>query len=159
MKYSVIEKGPFQIVGIKRKFSTVNGENLLGIPKLWDEMNTDGTSERLYELNNGSIKGVLGVCVSDSSQQPNEMDYWVAAEYEGPVPEGFINFEIPASKWVVFEVRGAMPHAMQNAWKQIFTEWFTTSGFKHADAPEMEVYPGGDPSSDDYYSEIWLPVK
>ncbi|MDR7000739.1 GyrI-like domain-containing protein [Neobacillus niacini] len=159
MKYSILNKGPFQIVGIKRKFSLVNGENLRSIPKLWDEVNADGTSDRLYDLNNIGIKGVLGVCVENNAQQPEEMDYWVATEYEGVVPTGLSILEIPASKWVVFEVNGSMPTAMQKAWKQIFTEWFPTSGFKHAGSPELEVYPGGDPSSENYYSEIWISVK
>ncbi|TDK63279.1 AraC family transcriptional regulator [Bacillus salipaludis] len=158
MKYRMIEKDPFTIVGIKRKFLLVNGENLDGIPKLWDEVNANGTSERLYHLNNGNIKGVLGVCVANSNQHSDEMDYWVAAEFEGEVPQGLYHLKIPSSKWAVFEVRGAMPHAMQNAWKQIFTEWFPTSGYRHAASPEMEVYPKGDPSGDDYYSEIWIPV-
>jgi AraC family transcriptional regulator len=33
MKYKVVERDGFQVVGIKREFSLVNGENLLGIPK------------------------------------------------------------------------------------------------------------------------------
>ena len=33
MKYNIIERDCFQVVGIKREFSLVNGENLTEIPK------------------------------------------------------------------------------------------------------------------------------
>lgn len=156
VKYNVIEREAFTVVGVKKEFSFANGENLVGIPKMWDEANENGTSSKLFKANNGQIKGVLGVCAAIDNTQ---MDYWIAAEREGETPEGFSHLEIPASKWVVFEVNGAMPDAMQKVWKEIFSEWFPTSGYKHAGTPELEVYPDGDPFSPDYYSEIWIPVR
>jgi AraC family transcriptional regulator len=133
VQFTIVEKGRFQIIGVKKEFS-------------W--------------LNNGQIKGVLGVCTMDQNQKDkNLLDYWVATEYEGNAPERFQHHEIPASKWAVFAVNGAMPHAMQKAWKQIFSEWFPGSGYQHAGIPEFEMYPEGNPFSEDYYSEIWIPVK
>ncbi|RXZ00679.1 GyrI-like domain-containing protein [Fictibacillus sp. S7] len=43
------------------------------------------------------------------------------------MPEGLEILSIPATKWGVFEVHGAMPDSMQNAWKQISSEWFPSS--------------------------------
>ncbi|WP_416825260.1 AraC family transcriptional regulator [Ectobacillus polymachus] len=157
MKYNVVERDTFQVAGVKREFSVVNGENLIGIPKFWDEVNQDGTCEKICKLNNGTIKGALGVCAAGSNKQA--IDYWVAVDHDGKLPEGMESLIIPASKWVVFEVHGPMPDAIQAAWKKIFSEWFPTSGYEHADAPELEVYPDGDVSHPDYYSEIWIPVK
>jgi predicted transcriptional regulator YdeE len=77
----------------------------------------------------------------------------------GKNPDGLIKLEIPASTWAVFEVHGPMPHAMKKAWKQIFSEWFPSSGYKLAGTPELEVYDDDDPYKPDYYSEIWIPVK
>ncbi|WP_066298820.1 AraC family transcriptional regulator [Bacillus sp. FJAT-29937] len=161
MKYNVLERDGFQVVGIKREFSIVNGENLLGIPKLWDEVLNDGTCEKVARLNNGQIKGVLGVCADKIGDGPSgAIDYWVAAEYDGNAAEGFLTLDIPAAKWVVFEVHGPMPEAMQKTWKKIYSEWFPTSGYEHAEGvPQLEVYPDDDASSSDYYSEIWIPVK
>ncbi|AXN37915.1 AraC family transcriptional regulator [Peribacillus butanolivorans] len=160
MKYNIIERDSFQLIGIKREFSLVNGENLIGIPKLWDKVNSDGTDDQLGKLNNGQIKGLLGVCVDKRILEQNEtMDYWIATEYDGQVPEGYSSLTIPASKWVIFEVHGPMPDAIQEVWKRIFSEWFPTSGYEHAGTPEMEVYTDDDASNPDYYSEIWIPVK
>jgi AraC family transcriptional regulator len=160
MKYKIVERDSFQAVGIKREFSLVNGENLVGIPKLWNEVNEDGTVDLLLKLNNGQIKGVLGVCVTNSGTQSKQvMDYWVATEYDGDTPDGLLKFEVPASKWAIFEVHGPMPDAMQKAWNQIFSEWFPSSGYEHAGTPALEVYTDEDPFSPDFYSEIWIPVK
>ncbi|MDQ0861113.1 AraC family transcriptional regulator [Bacillus sp. V2I10] len=156
LNYKVVERKGFDAVGIKREFSCENEENQIGIPKLWNEVNQDGTNELLMNLNNGEIKGVMGICVGGSNKM---MDYWVAAEYDGEPPEGLSKLTIPAAKWVVFEVHGPMPDAMQNAWKQIFSEWFPTSGYEHAGTPDLEVYSNDDPFSSNYYSEIWIPVK
>lgn len=160
MKYKVVERDGFQVIGVKREFNSMNGENLIEIPKLWNEVNSDGTTESLAKLVNGQIRGLLGVCVAhDDIQLTGLMDYWVATEYIGEVPGKYSALQVPASKWVVFEVHGAMPHAMQKAWKLIFSEWFPTSGYEPANLPELEVYTDDCPTSDDCYSEIWIPVK
>lgn len=159
MKFNVFERDGFKVVGIKRAFSLLNGENHKGIPKLWDEVNSNGTSDSLIKSNNGQIKGMLGVCVDNRTETEQAIDYWIGVESNANTHVGFSTLKIPASKWVVFEVHGAMPDAMQNTWKQIFSEWFPTSGYEHAGTPELEVYTDDDPSSPDCYSEIWIPVK
>ncbi|MDM8102842.1 MULTISPECIES: AraC family transcriptional regulator [Bacillaceae] len=156
MQVKIVEREGFQIVGFKQEFSLVNEENLVGIPKMWDKINGEGTDERLFKLNNGPVEGVVGVCVEIDS---GSIDYWIGTAHEGSAPNGLSTLEIPESKWAVFEVHGPMPDAMQKAWKQIFSEWFPSSGYKHAGAPELEVYSDENPSSPDLYSEIWIPVK
>jgi AraC family transcriptional regulator len=59
----------------------------------------------------------------------------------------------------VFEVHGPMPDAIQEVWKQIFSEWFPSSHYEHAGTPDLEVYSDGNPTGPDYYSEIWIPLK
>ncbi|MBV7506693.1 AraC family transcriptional regulator [Bacillus sp. sid0103] len=159
MKYKIIERESFQVVGIKRELSCENGENLTEIPKMWAEVHNDGTNDLLFKVNNGEINGVLGVCAEKRGTQSQLMDYWIATEHTGDTPEGLMNLEIPASKWAVFEVHGAMPDAIQKVWQQIYSEWFPSSRYKHAGTPDLEVYSAGDPWSPDYFSEIWIPIK
>lgn len=159
MKVRMLERDGFQIAGIKREFSFANEENLSGIPKMWDEVNGNGIDDLLFEINNGKIEGVLGVCVDIQSETGSTLEYWIATEFEGSAPERFMTMEIPAAKWAIFEVVGPMPNAMQDMWKKIFSEWFPSSGFEHATTPALEVYSNENPSNIDYYSEIWIPVK
>ncbi|MBX0316341.1 AraC family transcriptional regulator [Planococcus glaciei] len=156
MKYKVVERGSFKVVGFKRTFSTLNDENMRGIPQMWQETNASGLDEKLFELNHGEIEGVLGVCVAGEG---THMDYWIAAETDDGATGEFEEMEIPASKWGVFEVHGPMPDAMQDAWKKIFTEWFPSNPYEPAGTPELEVYPHENAYQPDSYSEIWIPLK
>src|SRR5690625_373531 len=156
MQVKIVEHEGFQIVGVIREFSLVNEENLVGIPKMWDKINEEGTDDQLFRLNNGPVEGVVGVCVVKDSES---IDYWIGTAHEGSAPNRLSTLEIPTSKWAVFEVHGPMPDAMPKAWKQIFSEWFPSSGYKHAGTPELEVYSDENPSSANLYSEIWIPVK
>ncbi|TKI48129.1 AraC family transcriptional regulator [Lysinibacillus tabacifolii] len=160
MKYNIVEKEKFQVVGVKRTYNCQTGENLQGIPQFWNELNGQGMDKQLFTLNNGQIKGVLGVCVPDENYKDNSLiDYWIATDHVGEVPENMLAMEVPASKWVVFEVRGPMPNAMQNAWKKIFSEWFPSNPYEPAGTAELEVYTDEDPTSENLYSEIWIPIK
>lgn len=160
MRYKIVERESFQVAGIKKEFSLINEGNLKGIPKMWDEVNGDGTVEKIARLNNGEIKGILGVCVDKRlTQSEQSIDYWIAAEYKGEASADFLTLDIPASKWGVFEVHGPMPDAMPKVWKQIFSEWFPSNQYEHAGTPELEVYSDEDPSNPDLYSEIWIPLK
>ncbi len=160
MKYNIVEKEKFQVVGVKRTYNCQTGENLQGIPQFWNELNGQGMDEQLFTLNNGQIKGVLGVCVPDENYKDNSLiDYWIATNHVGEVPENMLAMEVPASKWVVFEVLGPMPDAMQNAWKKIFSEWFPSNPYEPAGTAELEVYTDEDPTSENLYSEIWIPIK
>ncbi|TMW72893.1 AraC family transcriptional regulator [Alteribacter natronophilus] len=156
MKYRMVERESFNVAGIKKRMTLENNAQQTEIPKLWGKVNADGTSEQLFRLNQGQIDGVLGVCIDQGNQ---EMDYWVATEYEGALPEQFDQLTIPASTWAVFEVHGPMPDAMQKAWEQIMSEWFPSSSYEHAGTPDFEKYTDEDPACPDLYSEIWIPVK
>ena len=160
MKYKIVEKDKFQIVGVKRTYNCQNGENTQEIPLFWQEINQSGFDHQLYQLNNGNINGVLGVCVPNTNQgQQGFIDYWIATNHVGDVGEDLLTMEVPASKWVVFEVHGPMPDAMQNTWKQIYSEWFPSNPYEAAGTAELEVYPEEDAYSPDSYSEIWIPIK
>ena len=87
------------------------------------------------------------------------MEYWIATEHVGEVPDNLLTMEVPAAKWVVFEVHGPMPDAMQNTWKQIYSEWFPSNPYEPAGFAELEVYSDEDPFSPDLYSEIWISIK
>ena len=66
--------------------------------------------------------------------------------------------EIPPQTWAVFEITGPMPQSMAEVWGRIFSEWFPTSNYEHAKAPEIEWYDNGDMQAEGYKSAIWIPV-
>lgn len=160
MKYQIVEKDSFQVVGLKRSYNCATEENLRGIPLFWNEVNQDGTSDSIISLNNGEVKGALGICAMGEDFEVDSMiDYWIGVNFVGKAPENLETLEIPASKWAIFEVHGPMPDAMQKTWKKIYSEWFPSNSYKQAGTPEMEVYTDDDPSDPNCYSEIWIPIK
>lgn len=58
-----------------------------------------------------------------------------------------------------FESTGPMPQAIQQVWKRIYAEWLPASGYEHTGMPELEVYPEGNNTAEDYRCEVWIPVK
>lgn len=157
MDYRIVEKKEFQVTGKSIEVSTLDGQNFIEIPKFWDECNQNGFCEQLYAYANQW--GVLGICM-DYEEDKDQMRYMIAVEK----PDSDLDFEaeernIPAGTWAVFEVVGAMPDAIQDVWKRIYSEWFPSTGYQHAGGPELEVYLPGDPAAEDYKSEIWIPIK
>ncbi|RXT07959.1 hypothetical protein EIZ39_11120 [Ammoniphilus sp. CFH 90114] len=68
--------------------------------------------------------------------------------------EEFTLRTIPAATWAVFTSIGPMPGAIQQVWSNIFQEWFPSTGYQHSGRPELEVYPAGDTTAEDYQCEI-----
>jgi AraC family transcriptional regulator len=155
MNYKIIERDAFQILGMKETIPCGTKDSSGVIPNLWGKAYSDGTIASLAEMNNGQIKGVLGITENYQAAE-NIMDYWIATEYTGVVPDGFSSLTIPTSKWAVFEVQGPIPEAIVNTWRQIFSEWVPSNRYELADIASLEVYVGDYPNPT---CEIWVPIK
>jgi AraC family transcriptional regulator len=158
MDYKIMEKDAFSVVGKSIRTTTIGGENYRKIADFWVESNQDGFVQKLG--GNAGELGLFGICIDFDNTQEN-LTYLIGAEKNiNNLPVDWEEHQIPAAAWVVFPVHGAMPDAMPKVWKRIFSEWFPATGYEHAGGPELEVYPSdADPSSEDYYSEIWMPIK
>ncbi|SHG45242.1 AraC family transcriptional regulator [Ornithinibacillus halophilus] len=158
MDYKIMKKEGFTVVGKSIRTSIIDGENKREIPAFWKEANSNGFVEELSK--NCGPRGILGICPDFYPQQEN-ITYLIAAEKRmDQVPPGWVERVIRAANWAVFPVKGAMPDAMHKVWDRIFSEWFPSTGYEHDGGPELEVYKSkADPYQEDYYSEIWIPIK
>ena len=59
----------------------------------------------------------------------------------------------------VFKCVGPSPKAIQDMWERIYKEWLPTSDYEMITDYDIENYLPGDPGSQDYVSEICIPVK
>ena len=152
------------VVGEIKKISTVNNVNFIEVPRFWDEFIEKGHIDTLMDLSQckpGPVTGAsdIGICIPIK----NTMDaftYMIAIEKpDKEIPGEFEILTIPEATWAVFESIGPMPDAIQKVWKGIFQEWFPSTGYKHAEKPELEVYFPGDPQSPDYRCQVWIPIK
>jgi len=158
MDYKIVEKDAFTVVGKSIRTTTIGGENNRKIAAFWEESNQNGFTGELAK-NCGPL-GLIGICMEFDKQQEN-LTYLICAEKNiDQIPVEWEERQVPSATWAVFPVHGAMPDAMPRVWERIFSEWFPATGYEHAGGPEMEVYlSDADPSSEDYYSEIWIPIK
>lgn len=156
MDCRIVKKEAFKVIGKVSKVSTKGGAELRAIPELWDACNSDGTCQRICSID--YRQNLLGICM-DFEHDKEQFSYMIAIEAVKNLQDtDFETREIPAGTWAVFASVGPMPNAIQTVWEKIFTEWLPTSGFKHANAPELEVYFPGNPSAQDYKCEVWIPI-
>jgi AraC family transcriptional regulator len=164
MDYKIIEKPAFAVIAKARKFTTVQGENFIKIPQFWDEMmQGENGFKALMKLTQDQTcpvtgAGSLGICMMDEVNDKFTYAIGVEKPAAKAAPAGFEVLHIPAATWAVFESVGPMPKAIQDVTVKIFKEWFPSTGYEHAPAPELEVYFQGDETSPDYHCQVWIPI-
>jgi AraC family transcriptional regulator len=155
MDYRIIEMKELTVVGIKKTMSLVDGdEDFGGIMQMWSALTEDDIA-RIMPLSDGAINGLIGVSANNNRRT---FDYYIGCTTEETSAIGMEVLRIPAATWAVFEATGALPDSIINTWKRIFAEWFPSSGYESLPFPTIEVYADGDSGSDDYHSELWIPV-
>ena len=161
MKYRIVEKGPFKIVGFKKRvpiiFNGVNPE----IAKM-AELLTPEIIEKLKALSNVEPTGIISASTNFSEgrmEEKGELDHYIGVATLSNETADFDVLEIDASTWAVFESVGPFPETLQNVWGRIYSEWFPSSGYEAAPGPEILWNESPDTGNPKYRSEIWIPVK
>lgn len=155
MDYKIVEKEAFTLMGFSKKFRYDSAYR--EIPKFWTEHYQKGLDK--------VVCGMYGVSMESGSTL--DFSYLIADNYLPwkEIPEGCETCVIPKHSWAVFSCHGPMPQSIQEVNTKIFTEWLpNNSMYMIAGSYHIELYaPGGNyPSGirdENYYSEIWLPVK
>ena len=156
MKYKIVTKEAFRIVGVKEHMNMNMEECFEKVPRFWQTTVQSGIVPQILSLMNPELPGLLGVSTCMSGE---DLDYYIAVATDKPTPKDMTEYEVPAGTWAVFECIGPMPGAIQELQKRIVTEWLPTSGYEYANAPDIEVYFDGNQQSADYRCEVWLPIK
>ena len=156
------EKPAFRIVGRK---TWIPGTENEAFGQFWKQCGENGLFDLFNTLREGNKPGVvtegmyLGVsCVQDDPSN-RSFFFYIAIESDRSI-EGLDleEFSVSASKWAIFRNTGPMPDSLIEAEMYAFTQWLPNSGYVHANAPEMEVYPPYDGPQDNMLSEFWLPI-
>ena len=147
LDYRIVEKAPFTIVGMSRKFNTDTSYS--EVPKFWNEWMSDKKG----------LMGMFGFCLDDTGK---EFDYWIADLYEPwkEIPEGSHTYHVPGGLWAEFLCKGPLPESMQIVNTQIWSEWLPSlKGYELAGNYSIEFYlpPAEDPADNENY--IWIPLK
>ncbi len=152
MDYRIEQKKAFRIVGVKLHTSMANGECYQSTPAFWSDLMKDDGQNKIMALLNQEPVGLLGVSNYSVDLSTGEFDYYIACATDRPVPDGMVEFIVPASTWAVFPCEGKSADAIQKIEQHITMEWLPTSGYEFAKAPDVEVY------SESGLTEVWIPI-
>ncbi len=161
MNYRIVEKGPFKLVGFKKRvpivFEGVNPE----IAKM-NEFLTPEVIRQLKVISNVEPIGIISASTNFSEgrmEEKGELDHYIGVATSSNETAEFEILQIDASTWAVFESIGPFPETLQKVWGRIYSEWFPSSGYESVKGPEILWNESPDTRNPNYRSEIWIPVK
>ena len=161
MNYRIVEKGPFKLVGFKKRvpiiFKGVNPE----IARMTELLTMDAINQ-LKAISNVQPIGIISASTNFSEfriEEKGYLDHYIGVATSSNETADFDVLKINASTWAVFESIGPFPETLQNVWGRIYSEWFPTSGYEEIEGPEILWNESPDTGNPKYRSEIWIPVK
>ena len=159
MRYRVVEKDRFQVVGKKVRVPLVHeGMN----PAIADFIRSidKATLRRITELSDQEPEGIVAVSdnLDPSRAEGTELDYYHAVVTEAAVPEDLDALTVPAGSWAVFENSGQFPQALQYLWRDVFTQWFPSNPYRSRPGPEI-LRTRLSPDGAEAEAELWIPVE
>jgi AraC family transcriptional regulator len=161
MEFRIEEGKEIALAGIGIRVGTADGANFQAVTAFWDRSMADGRCAALCAKMDGSRLGMIGVC-RDFDVKSGDFTYSIAVDDPGSMdgmPPGSERFSVPACTWGKFASRGPLRPNFQETIKRIFSEWLPASDWEHSGSAEIEYYGDGDPGSDGYRCEYWIPLR
>ncbi|MFD7663001.1 GyrI-like domain-containing protein [Streptomyces sp. NPDC059788] len=160
MRYRVVEKEQFHVVGKKARVPLVHqGAN----PAIVDFVRgiDQGTVQRITALSDQQPEGLVAVCddLDPSRAEGTELDYYHAVvTTRTDTPDDLDALVVPAGTWAVFENSGPYPEALQILWRDVFTQWFPSNPYRSRPGPEILRTRTTDDGTQ-AEAELWIPVE
>ncbi|MFD9797040.1 GyrI-like domain-containing protein [Streptomyces sp. NPDC059070] len=159
MRYRVVEKGAFRVVGRKARVPLVHTGVNPAIAEFIRGIDRE-TAHRIHALSDQEPEGIVSVSADlDASRaEGTELDYYHGVVTARPTPEDMDELAVAAGTWAVFENAGPFPRSLQNLWRDVFTEWFPSNPYRSRPGPEiLRTRPTEDGSWAE--SALWIPVE
>jgi AraC family transcriptional regulator len=161
--YKYIDRTAIKLVGYAIKTSSLNGENFKAIPQFWGAYMGDGRMQKLHGENFVKNHAEYGVCLPEDADGGFEYVIGVELKEDTTADGGYYCCEIPAAAYAVFTTPEAdaagFSGAIQQTWKDIFSQWFPQSGYRIDEAGlSFELYDERSMSDTSKVCEIWIPV-
>lgn len=159
MRYRIVEKDEFNLVGLKARVPLVHeGMN----PSIVEFVRGIGqeTLRRMEELSDQEPRGIVNVSdnVDESRTEGTELDYFHGVVTNADAPTDMESIPVAAGTWAVFENSGEFPLALQYMWRDVYTQWFPSNPYQSAPGPSIlrtKLSPDGKEAD----AELWIPVE
>ncbi|MEU0454262.1 AraC family transcriptional regulator [Streptomyces sp. NPDC006129] len=159
MRYRVVDKADFTVVGPRARVPLVHSGPNQAIVDFVRGIDPR-TRERLEKLSDQEPHGIVAVCddLDPSRAEGTELDYYHGVITSAAPPEGMTALAVPAGTWAVFTTSGPAPQAIQELWRDVFTEWFPSNPYRSRTGPEI-LRTRLSPDTAEADAELWLPVE
>lgn len=155
MDYKVKELDALNLIGISKSYS--NGtEAQQHIADFWQQFFNMQWEQTLVAQSDNLLPGFLGVLLP---HKDGRMDYMIAVTTDINDDSEFEMLQLAASKYMVVEAKGAVPKAIQHKMSEIHDYLTNNNDISAKQAPFFELYGEGDTTSDDYITELWVPIN
>ena len=155
--WRIEEKQSVRLIGVSKKISCKDGNQQEKILSFWSECQKNNTFVTLISLDTAKRKGMFGL-VTSYDKQSAKIEYAIMVESNEVLPPGFNEIILPKASWAIFDCQGSIPCSIQKGWKYLHEEWLVKYPFKHAKCPDLEWYSNGNQYSEEYLSQIWIPI-
>ncbi|WP_248962913.1 AraC family transcriptional regulator [Sphaerisporangium perillae] len=159
MRYRVVEKEQFRLVGKKARVPLVHEGMNPAIVAFIRSIDQE-TVRRMVELSDQEPQGIVNVSdnIAGGREEGTELDYYHAVVTSADAPEDMESLTVPAGTWAVFESSGAFPQALQYLWRDVFTQWFPSNPYQSRPGPEISrTRLSQDGKEAD--AQLWIPVE
>ena len=158
MKYRIVEKEPFKIIGVKYEVE-MKDEVLSPSYGHMMENISDDTMNDLVSRSSDLSYGIVHASADRSENSAGNATFTASNatfnQYIGVFSdddaEEHSTLEIGPYKWVVFEVEGDWEH-IEETWMRIYSEWLPSSAYELDSGPEILA-------DKEDKSEIWITIK
>ncbi|PWI08132.1 AraC family transcriptional regulator [Streptomyces sp. NWU339] len=159
MRYRVIDRPAFTVVGLKARVPLVHSGPNQAIIDFVRGIEPR-TVERLEQLSDQEPQGIVAVCddLDPSRAEGTELDYYHGVITSAAAPEGTTSLAVPTGTWAVFTTSGPAPQAIQELWRDVFTQWFPSNPYRSRPGPEL-LRTRLSPDKAEADAELWLPVE
>ena len=145
-----------KFIGIEAKTSSQLEANkkTAQIPALHRKFLKDGLEEKIPDRIDSDL--YFALYTNYESDNTGQYSTILAAEVGSvsDVPEGMVAIEIPTAEYLVFTVKGSLPHALTRTWKEIWNYFANNKVYQRAYTADFEVYDKSFPELVEVYIAI-----
>ncbi|MET9683093.1 AraC family transcriptional regulator [Streptomyces coeruleorubidus] len=161
MQYRVVDRPAFTVAGFRTRVPLVHSGPNQAIIDFVRGLGQQAL-EQLRKLSDQEPHGIVAVCddLDPSRAEGTELDYYhgVITSAQTAPPAGVTTLPVPSGTWAVFTTSGPAPQAIQELWRDVFTEWFPSNPYRSRPGPEiLRTDLSADGTRAD--AELWLPVE
>lgn len=158
IRYQIAQKSAYEVCGITIDVPIRHEKTNAIITRFWEDNIGNGVIGQFHR----DIGLEYNICLNAALFNYNKNSFSYMICYEMPssrMPGGYSVLSVPSSTWAVFSTpehaAAKTTEIIRNMRSRIFMEWFPTSGYTHAGAPEFEIFYNND---NKFVIEIWVPI-